>query len=84
MKFVVETTHSEWPPLAQLVSSLILAFAIVLSLVLLSLERRKGYVTSGILFMFYFLLFVCGTFKFASQVLNLRNVSFDELVWFYG
>ncbi len=46
----------------------------VASTVLMHVERRKGFITSGILFIFWFLLFLAGIVPFYSKILQALDV----------
>ena len=46
----------------------------ILSTVLVQIERRKGFLTSGIQFIFWLLLFIAGVIPFYSKILNATDI----------
>ncbi|XP_013391801.1 multidrug resistance-associated protein 1-like [Lingula anatina] len=75
-------TESPPPPLVHFVSPGILAVTLMLVAVIQQVERAKGVYSSGVLWIFWFLLIVAGIVPFYSKVVNFDKVWKNDIYRF--
>ncbi|XP_041474562.1 multidrug resistance-associated protein 1-like isoform X1 [Lytechinus variegatus] len=59
-------------PAVYIVTPSILAITMVVSLILIHIERRKGLQSSGVLFIFYLISIICAVAEFHSKAINAK------------
>lgn len=69
---------SENQPLASIVSPAVLTASVLLATILVQVERTKGFITSGVLFLFWLLLTIAGIVPFYSKVLQILRWTDDQ------
>ena len=53
----------------------------IVSTVLVQVERKKGFITSGVQFIFWLLLFIAGIIPFYSKILDAQDAVRCACAW---
>ncbi|XP_059476483.1 multidrug resistance-associated protein 1 isoform X3 [Neocloeon triangulifer] len=80
---IVQSSSTETYPV-DYVTPIVLAISFILVLVFQEANRRKGLVTSGLLFQFWLYLAICGAFEFRTLILSSSDLAQEDVVYASG